>query len=69
MGDIADAMLDGTLCATCGEFIGESSGIPGYCCLECEPPEYTAAKNSEVGQLMKRLKDTLFPEGEPKDVR
>ena len=35
MGDIADAMLDGTLCAGCGEYIGNDSGYPGYCSPEC----------------------------------
>jgi len=35
MGEIADMMLDGTLCATCGEFIGEDAGYPRYCCAAC----------------------------------
>lgn len=29
MGDVADMMLDGTLCQGCGEFIGED--FPSYC--------------------------------------
>lgn len=29
MGDIADMILDGTLCQGCGEFIGED--FPSYC--------------------------------------
>lgn len=48
MGDIADAMLDGTLCNVCGVFIDSDSGIPTNCgCdesqdyFEPEPPEPT----------------------------
>lgn len=35
MGEIAEMMLDGTLCEGCGDFIGEGTGIPGYCSEEC----------------------------------
>lgn len=36
MGDIADMMLDGTLCKYCGTYIdGESDGIPRYCSPQC----------------------------------
>lgn len=33
MGDIADAMLDGTLCSVCGEWLGndEPDGYPVKC--------------------------------------
>lgn len=31
MGDIAEAMLDGTMCAGCGEYLGEDAGYPIYC--------------------------------------
>ena len=32
MGDVADMMLDGTLCAGCGVVLnGEGDGIPRYC--------------------------------------
>lgn len=33
MGEIAEMMLDGTLCQCCGEYIGDSSigGVPEYC--------------------------------------
>lgn len=39
MGEIADMMLDGTMCATCGEFIheGDADGFPRYCCDDCDP--------------------------------
>ncbi len=31
MGDIADMMLDGTLCEGCGVYLGSDLGVPGYC--------------------------------------
>lgn len=36
MGEIADAMLDVTLCGSCGMYIGFDQGFPGYC-PGCEP--------------------------------
>lgn len=37
MGEIAEMMLDGTLCASCGGYIenGEPGGIPRYCSAQC----------------------------------
>lgn len=35
MGDIANMMLDGTLCEACGEYMGSDSGYPNYCSEEC----------------------------------
>lgn len=37
MGEIADMMLDGTLCEGCGEYLenGADMGIPDYCSAEC----------------------------------
>ena len=37
MGDIADMMLDGTLCECCGVALdeGKSLGVPGYCSKQC----------------------------------
>lgn len=40
MGEVADAMLDGTLCAACGVALidgpdDEPQGFPGYCSIEC----------------------------------
>ena len=31
MGEIAEMMLDGTLCEQCGEYIGEGEGYPRAC--------------------------------------
>lgn len=38
MGEIAEMMLDGTLCEGCGEYLGEDLGYPGYCnaCAEVQ---------------------------------
>lgn len=35
MGEIADMMIDGTLCEGCGEYIGEGDGFPQYCSSDC----------------------------------
>ena len=37
MGEIADMMLDGTLCEGCGEYLDEDEpeGIPRYCSDDC----------------------------------
>ncbi len=41
MGEIADMMLDGTLCADCGVYLDmESVGYPAYC-GSCEPSDYS----------------------------
>lgn len=45
MGDIADMMLEGDLCAGCGAYLdGDSYGIPRYCDSDCEPEDYKKAK-------------------------
>ena len=36
MGEIADMMIDGEMCAMCGVYLqGESSGYPRYCSNDC----------------------------------
>lgn len=35
MGEIADMMLDGTMCEGCGEYMGEGDGFPQYCSEQC----------------------------------
>lgn len=38
MGEIADMMLEGDLCAGCGVALdGDGEGFPRYCSKECEP--------------------------------
>ena len=44
MGDIADMMLDGTLCQLCGVYLdGEGNGCPTYC-AGCEKEMYVERK-------------------------
>ena len=31
MGEYAEMMLDGTMCAQCGVYIGRDNGFPEYC--------------------------------------
>lgn len=31
MGEYADMMLDGTMCSSCGEFLGTDNGYPTEC--------------------------------------
>lgn len=41
MGEIAEAMLEGLFCGTCGAMLdGDEPGYPRYCSPECEPPGY-----------------------------
>ncbi len=35
MGEVAEMMLDGTLCEACGAFIGQPTGYP-RCCRHCQ---------------------------------
>jgi hypothetical protein len=46
MGDIAEMMLDGTLCQGCGEFLGGDDGLPGYC-AGCAPRPSRAKRKPE----------------------
>lgn len=36
MGDIANDLIDGTMCQECGTYIGEGPGYPRYC-SDCKP--------------------------------
>jgi endogenous inhibitor of DNA gyrase (YacG/DUF329 family) len=46
MGDMADMMLDGTMCGTCGVYIGGAAGYQQYCSKECEPPGYESESSA-----------------------
>jgi len=46
MGDIADMMLDGTLCERCGEYIGTDNGYATLC-PSCEEEEKESEKKKE----------------------
>lgn len=54
MGEIADMMLDGTLCSQCGTFISmEPSGIPTLC-PDCERETKEEAKKKQATALARR---------------
>jgi endogenous inhibitor of DNA gyrase (YacG/DUF329 family) len=54
MGEIADAMLDGTLCEGCGTYMdGESPGIPRYCSAQCAKDR--GADFSEIDRYQPRI--------------
>lgn len=67
MGEIADMMIDGTLCEACGEFIDdEGHGFPRYCSRSCsesrgasQQSKSNKAKNQPpLGEKqLKRLKE------------
>jgi hypothetical protein len=46
VGEIADMMLDGMLCACCGTYIGEDAGYPLYCSPACEPEDGVAPQHT-----------------------
>ena len=46
MGEIADMMMEGTLCAGCGVYIGcDDMGTPMYCDAECMADHEKVDKN------------------------
>lgn len=59
MGEIADMMLDGTLCQCCGEFLdGDSPGYPRYC-SSCRPNKKRKKKTSVKAVLINPFKKTI----------
>lgn len=65
MGDIADMMLEGDLCAGCGVYLeGEGDGIPRYCSPQCagdhgvtfEPPQRRVTHKVKCPTCGKRVK-------------
>ncbi len=53
MGEIAEMMLDGSLCEGCGSYIDdETLGYPRYCCEECA--KGSGAMQSRRQQSMRR---------------
>lgn len=52
MGDIADMMLDGTLCECCGVYIpGEAPGHPRYCSAQCRADRTPAVRPSAAANI------------------
>ena len=62
MGEIAEMMLDGTMCEACGVFIdeGEADGYPRYCSDECA--------QSRGMTKSKQLQDFLLTDAEVKET-
>lgn len=65
MGEIAEMMMDGTLCEGCGEFIGNAgAGYARYCSPQCAndrgAPACTAAKQqTQHGPLRRKDRNWL----------
>lgn len=59
MGDIADMMLEGYLCACCGVYLeGDGGGFPRYCSNDCEPDNDTHSKKNYFKKLHNQLKES-----------
>ncbi len=57
MGEIAEAIVEGLLCQTCGEFLGgDVPGHPRYC-HTCQPKPTEAVRR--VAELMDELRKTI----------
>jgi len=64
MGDVADMMLDGTLCEGCGVFLNANApGYPCYCgdCAGDRNKERKAATAVEHAAHLKRAKKCACP--------
>ena len=52
MGEIADMMLDGTLCQGCGGYIGSDNGFPTWC-SDCKKERKQYFKNRQIAKNKK----------------
>jgi hypothetical protein len=59
MGEIADAMLDGTLCACCGAYMGSDAGFPQYCSRQCTPDELRDPELTKSERIRKRQRERV----------
>jgi len=52
MGEIADMMLDGTMCQGCGVFLNDGQDGPGYpgWCADCQPNDNSPTVAPEGGR-------------------
>lgn len=63
MGDIADMMLDGTLCEGCGEFLNEDPpGFPSYC-EGCAPAAHAEEKKDKRASNREKSSAILAAKG------
>lgn len=57
MGEIADMILDGTMCAGCGEWLNDGAdgdGFPGYCSGCATDIEYSPPKKKKRRKKRKK---------------
>lgn len=54
MGEIADMMLDGTLCQHCGGYIGSDNGFPTSCGCEDDDDDMAATYKAMNDEKRKR---------------
>jgi len=60
MGEIAEMMLDGTLCEGCGEFLGAGTGYPvrcGSCQNEGQPQRKAAVRKAVCPTCGRKVKE------------
>lgn len=59
MGDIADMVLDGTLCQECGEYVGDDIGYPRSCAGCSGDNNFITSKQEAKERKKERLEE--FP--------
>jgi len=52
MGDMADLMLDGTMCSVCGVYLGSDADYPQMC-ADCEKEEKEARAEDQHDETRK----------------
>jgi hypothetical protein len=72
MGEIAEMMLDGTLCAGCGTFMDtDGDGIPAYCSKQCalncgevfgdSKPKKSSARADKAARINRERQEAAGP--------
>ena len=56
MGEYADMHLDGTLCPSCGDFVGDDSGLPSLCSLCAKEEKRLLEKEQKQKNIERNLK-------------
>lgn len=54
MGEIADSIIDGEMCQSCGEWLGEATGYPRYC-SSCKPNKTKSGKLGKASDGTKAI--------------
>lgn len=63
MGDIADQMLDGSMCQGCGEYLGDGEGYATFCAgcsnrIQSDSPTLSAKEQSKQKRESNRVYST-----------